>query len=61
MVHGLSVAAISVGSHFSRKEEERAPLMGAETEGLGGMVHEGGGGESEPSVSGDEDPDPDDR
>ena len=58
MVHGLSVAAISVGSHFSRREGERAPLIGAETEGLYGMVHEGGGGESEPSVSGSEDPDP---
>ena len=58
MVHGLSVAAISVGSHYTRKEGERAPLIGAESDGLNGMVHEGGGGESEPSVSGDEDPDP---
>ncbi len=57
MVHGLSVAAISVGSHFMRREGERAPLIGGETEGLMSMVHEGGGGESEPSVSGDEDPD----
>ncbi|KAK0516819.1 hypothetical protein JMJ35_001422 [Cladonia borealis] len=56
MVHGLSVAAISVGSHYSRKEGERAPLIGQETNGLHYMVHEGGGGESEPSVSGDEDP-----
>jgi NhaP-type Na+/H+ or K+/H+ antiporter len=58
MIHGLSVAIISVGGHYSRHEGERAPLLGAETEGLSGMVHEGGGGESEPSVSGDEDPDP---
>jgi NhaP-type Na+/H+ or K+/H+ antiporter len=58
MVHGLSVVAISVGSHFSRKEGERAPLIGQESEGLNYMVHEGGGGESEPSVSGDDDPDP---
>lgn len=58
MVHGLSVAAISVGGHYTRKEGERAPLIGAESEGLHGMIHEGGGGESEPSVSGDEDPDP---
>ncbi len=58
MIHGLSVAAISVGSHYSRKEGERAPLIGQEGEGLSYMVHEGGGGESEPSVSGDEDPDP---
>ena len=56
MVHGLSVAAISVGSHYSRKEGERAPLIGQETNGLHYMVHEGGGEESEPSVSGDEDP-----
>ncbi|CAD6575607.1 MAG: hypothetical protein CYPHOPRED_005752 [Cyphobasidiales sp. Tagirdzhanova-0007] len=58
MVHGLSVAAISVGSHYTRKEGERAPLIGAESDGLHDMVHEGGGGESEPSVSGDDDPDP---
>ncbi|KAL2046492.1 hypothetical protein ABVK25_011827 [Lepraria finkii] len=58
MIHGLSVAAISVGSHFSRKDGERAPLIGQESNGLHYMVHEGGGGESEPSVSGDEDPDP---
>lgn len=58
MIHGLSVALISVGGHYSRHEGERASLLGAETEGLTGMEHEGGGGESEPSVSGDEDPDP---
>ena len=57
MIHGLSVAAITVGSHYTRKEGERAPLIGQESEGLDGMIHEGGGGESEPSVSGDEDPD----
>ncbi|KAL6716250.1 hypothetical protein ACLMJK_005816 [Lecanora helva] len=57
MVHGLSVLAVSIGSHYSRKEGERAPLIGQEGDGLWGMVHEGGGGESEPSVSGDEDPD----
>ncbi|KAL9603336.1 MAG: hypothetical protein Q9219_001198 [cf. Caloplaca sp. 3 TL-2023] len=54
-VHGCSVAAISLGGHFMRNKEERAPLLAAEDEGLDGMVHEGGGGESEPSVSGDED------
>ncbi|KAL8928213.1 MAG: hypothetical protein Q9208_001923 [Pyrenodesmia sp. 3 TL-2023] len=54
-VHGSSVAAISLGGHFMRNKEERAPLLAAEEEGLGDMVHEGGGGESEPSVSGDED------
>ncbi|KAL0261808.1 hypothetical protein SLS55_003240 [Diplodia seriata] len=40
MVHGLSTLAISVGSHFARKEGERAPLIGAETDGLGSMVHD---------------------
>lgn len=38
-----------------RSKEERAPLLASEEDGLDGMVHEGGGGESEPSVSGDED------
>ncbi|KAL9099759.1 MAG: hypothetical protein Q9163_004790 [Psora crenata] len=54
MIHGLSVAAISMAGHYSRKEGERAPLIAQEREGLGGMVHGEGGGESEPSVSGDE-------
>lgn len=40
LIHGLSVAAISVGSHYSRREGERTPLIGAETDGLDGMVHE---------------------
>lgn len=55
MVHGLSVAAISVGGHFVRKEGERAPLIGGEEDGLDGMEHEAGNGDSEPDVSGDED------
>ncbi|KAI4280495.1 MAG: hypothetical protein L6R38_004404 [Xanthoria sp. 2 TBL-2021] len=54
-IHGCSVAGISVASHFQRHKHERAPLLAGEDEGLTGMVHEGGGGESEPSVSGDED------
>lgn len=58
IIHGFSVGVISLVGHYSRKKDERAPLLGGETEGLNGMVHEGGGGESEPSVSGDEDPDP---
>ena len=45
MIHGFSVAAISVGSHFSRDEGERAPLIGGEVDGLEGMIHEGGDGE----------------
>ena len=51
MVHGFSVAAISLAGHFSRRKRERAEVMGAETEPLVGMVHEGGGGESEDSFS----------
>ncbi|KAL8713553.1 MAG: hypothetical protein Q9220_002415 [cf. Caloplaca sp. 1 TL-2023] len=54
-VHGCSVGVISVAGHFLRDPKERAPLLAAEDDGLDGMVHEGGGGESEPSVSGDED------
>ena len=54
MVHGLSVAAISVGSHYSRVTGERAPLLAGETEGLHGMVHDDGYGSSEPSISGDD-------
>ena len=59
MIHGLSVAAISVGNHYSRKEGERAPLIGQESEAFLGMDHEGGNGDRAPSVSGDEDPDQD--
>ena len=39
IVHGLSVLGVSLGSHFSRKPSERAPLLGGEQEGLGGMIH----------------------
>lgn len=46
LVHGLSVAALSVGSHFSRPKDERAPLIGGETEPLAAMVHYGGSGKS---------------
>lgn len=60
-VHGLSVIAISLVSHYGREAGERAPLIAAESDALNGMVHEGGGGESEPSVSGDDDPDPADH
>lgn len=40
-VHGLSTLVISVGGHFSRREGERAPLIGAEREGLSGMLFDG--------------------
>ncbi|KAE8442860.1 hypothetical protein EG329_002602 [Mollisiaceae sp. DMI_Dod_QoI] len=53
-VHGLSTVAISVGGHFARKEGERAPFLGQETEGLEAMDHGDGGEGSEPEVSGSE-------
>lgn len=40
MVHGFSTLAVSIGGHFARKEGERAPLIGAEREGLHGMFHD---------------------
>jgi NhaP-type Na+/H+ or K+/H+ antiporter len=39
MVHGLSTLIVSVGIHVRRPHGERAPLIGGETEGIGGMVH----------------------
>lgn len=41
MVHGLSVAATSIGDHFSRKDGERVPLIGAETKAIHRMEHSG--------------------
>lgn len=38
LVHGLSTLVISFGGHFARHKGERAPLIGAEREGLNGMV-----------------------
>ena len=52
MVHGLSVAVISIGGHYSRKSGERAPLIGHETEALHGMDHETS--DEDDSASGDE-------
>ncbi|CAN8105232.1 unnamed protein product [Discula destructiva] len=40
MVHGLSVLVISLVGHFSRKEDEQAPLLGGERQSLFGMVHD---------------------
>lgn len=54
-VHGCSVAVISVTGHYMRNKDERAPLLAAEEDGLDGMQHWEGTGDSEPSVSGDED------
>jgi sodium/hydrogen antiporter len=38
MVHGLSAMVMSLVGHFTRAKEERAPLIGAETERLYGMA-----------------------
>lgn len=51
MVHGLSVAVISVASHFSKAEGDRAPLLGGDIGELSGMIHDVGDGGSEPSIS----------
>ena len=59
IVHGFSVAAISVGYHCmqrTRKTGERAPLLRANSEGLDGTTHEGGEWESEPSDVEDSEP-----
>lgn len=40
MVHGLSVLAISLVSHFTKKEAEQAPLLGGERQRFFGMVHD---------------------
>ena len=45
MIHGISVAVISVGGHYSRAKGERAPLVGGEIDGLEGMVQEEGAGD----------------
>ncbi|KAF2830858.1 Sodium/hydrogen exchanger [Ophiobolus disseminans] len=42
LFHGLSTLVISIGGHFSRHEGERAPLIGAEREGLHGMIFDEG-------------------
>jgi len=53
MVHGLSVAVISVVGHFQRHKGERARLLGGETERLHGFDH-GEEEDSEPDGSGSE-------
>ncbi|KAI7339069.1 Sodium/hydrogen exchanger [Hortaea werneckii] len=54
LVHGLSVLALSLTTHFSRPADKRAPIVAAEDDPLEGMEHQGGGGESEPEDSGSE-------
>ncbi|KAI9722853.1 MAG: hypothetical protein M1828_004419 [Chrysothrix sp. TS-e1954] len=45
IIHGCSVAAMSFYIHFTRKRSDRAPVAGAETDPLYGMVHEDSEGE----------------
>lgn len=45
LVHGLSVAFISLWDHFRREGKERATEVGGETEPLSGMIHEDSEGE----------------
>ena len=45
LVHGLSVAAISIFVHFTRDGGERAQVIGGETDPLHGMQHEDSEGE----------------
>jgi len=40
IVHGLSVAAVSVLIHVRRKPGDRSSTVGGETEPIAGMVHE---------------------
>lgn len=54
LVHGFSSVVISLYGKAVRREGERAPLLVQEEEGLNGMIHEGGGGDSEPDISGSE-------
>jgi NhaP-type Na+/H+ or K+/H+ antiporter len=51
LFHGLSTLAISIGGHFSRHKGERAPLIGAEREGLHGMIFD----ENEEAATSDND------
>lgn len=54
MVHGLSVLALSILSHFRKPKSERSSILAAETAPLDHMVHEEGDGSSEPSDDEDE-------
>jgi len=49
LVHGLSVLVLAIAAHFGRPRSQRASMLAAETDPLGGMEHEGGNGDSEPS------------
>ena len=46
LVHGLSVLAMSLFSHFHRPKERRSSFLAGEDDPLEGMEHEGGDGDS---------------
>ncbi|CAK3943300.1 Sodium hydrogen exchanger [Lecanosticta acicola] len=46
LIHGFSVLALSIWTHFMRDKEDRASLLAAETDPLAGMEHGGGDGSS---------------
>ena len=54
LVHGLSVAAISIFVHFTRDGGERARVMGGETDPLQGMNHDDSGEELSQSENEDD-------
>jgi NhaP-type Na+/H+ or K+/H+ antiporter len=50
LVHGLSVLVMSLYSHLTRPKDHRSRLLGAETDPLEGMDHDGGDGGSVASI-----------
>lgn len=58
IVHGLSVLALSILSHFRRAKQDRANIMAAETDPLTGMEHDSGDGHSACEETEDEEPVP---
>jgi NhaP-type Na+/H+ or K+/H+ antiporter len=61
LFHGLSTLVISLGGHFSRKEGERAPLIGGETQGLHGMVFDEENEGTDEEIGNEEDEEAEDR
>ena len=54
LLHGLSVAVISIWAHFRRDDGERAEVIGGETEPLHGMQHMDSEGEETQSEDEDD-------
>lgn len=58
LVHGLSVLVMSIYSHLTRPKDRRSRLLGAETDPLEGMDHDGGDGGSVSSYESEEEDSP---